>query len=109
MKPGRYNILLPQRATYEAEITLPIDLTGHFVYAQIWDSEKRRTKIADFDITVTDEENGTFTLELPWETTSTITKPAVWDLLVVYDNGKRDYWLEGNVTIDIGLTAAPVV
>lgn len=107
MKPGRYDIVLPQRATYSTEIVLPINLTGHSVYAQMWDSEKRREKIADFTIDITNAEDGTFNLELPWETTSQITKPGVWDLLVVYSNGTRDYWLEGAVTVDPGLTTAP--
>lgn len=108
MKPGRYDIVLPQRATYKVEISLPIDLTGHSVYAQIWDSDKRRSKIADFTINITDEVDGTFDLVLSWEDTTLIKKPCVWDLLVVNDaDQSRDYWLEGSVTIDLGLTVPP--
>lgn len=107
MKPGRYDIVLPQRATYSAEITLPINLAGHSVYAQMWSSDKRRIKVADFAIVIIDAANGVFKLELPWETTSNIRKPGVWDLLIVYPNGTRSYWLEGEVTIDVGLTTPP--
>lgn len=99
---------MPQRATYSAEIDLPINLTGHSVYASIWDSEKRRSKLADFTIVIVDASLGKFKLELPWELTTLIKKPCVWDLLVVYANGTRDYWLEGEITIDIGLTTPPI-
>lgn len=104
MVPGRYDITIYQRATFIREITLPIDLTAHQVFAQIWD-EKRRNKIADFEIDIIDAAEGNFNIILDWEETTPLKKAASWDLMVVYDNDTRDYWLEGLVTVDPGLTA----
>lgn len=105
MVPGRYDITIYQRATFEREITLGINLAGHTVYAQIWDSSKRRRKISDFEITVTNASTGTFLMTLDWQDTTPLRKGAVWDLMVAYGNGTRSYYLEGTVTIDPGLTA----
>jgi hypothetical protein len=104
MTPGRYDITIYQRATFKRQITLPIDLSGHQVFAQIWDS-KRRNKIIDFEINVINEVDGELEMILDWEETTPLKKPASWDLMVVYADQTRDYWLEGLVTIDPGLTA----
>lgn len=104
MVPGRYDITIYQRATFRRVITLPINLTGHQVFAQIWDS-KRRNKIADFEIEMIDVVNGQFAIYLDWEETTPLKKSASWDLMVAYADQTRDYWLEGLVTIDPGLTA----
>ena len=104
MVPGRYDITIYQRATFKRQITLPIDLTGHEVFAQIWD-EKRRTKIAEFEINIIDAVEGQFEIILDWEETTPLKKAASWDLMVKYADLTRDYWLEGTVTIDPGLTA----
>lgn len=42
---------------------------------------------------------------LDWEETTPLKKAASWDLMVVYADETRDYWIEGLVTIDPGLTA----
>jgi hypothetical protein len=102
--PGRYDITIYQRATFKREITLPIDLSGHAVYAQIWDS-KRRNKVLDMEIEMINESIGKFNLVVDWPETTPLRKASEWDLMVEYANGDRDYWLEGLVTIDPGLTA----
>lgn len=61
--------------------------------------------MADFDITITDAVEGQLQMKIDWQDTTLFKKAAFWDLQVVYDNGDRDYWLEGEVTIDPGLTA----
>lgn len=104
MVPARYDITIYQRATFKRQITLPIDLTGHEVFAQIWDS-KRRNKVVDFEINITDAAAGELEMTLDWEDTTPLKKAASWDLMVVYADQTRDYWLEGLVTIDPGLTA----
>jgi hypothetical protein len=104
LEPGRYDITIHQRATFKRVIDLPIDLSGHEVYAQIWD-EKRRNKVADFEITMLNATLGQFEMKIDWQDTTLFKKAAFWDLQVVYGNGDRDYWLEGEVTIDPGLTA----
>ncbi len=102
--PGRYDITVYQRATLKREITLPISLVGHEVFAQIWDS-KRRNKIADFEIEMINAATGVFNIVIEWQETTAFKKAAEWDLIVKYANGSRDYWLEGLVTIDPGFTA----
>lgn len=104
MVPGRYDITIYQRATFKREITLPIDLTGHQVFAQIWD-EKRRSKVHDFEVEIINNADGHFYIVLDWQDTTPLKKAAYWDLMVAYADGTRDYWLEGSVTVDPGLTA----
>lgn len=103
MRPGRYDITIYQRATFPLRVTLPIDLTGHEVLAQIWD-DKRRRKYADLEIEIVDAVEGIIDLTLDSDVTRDLRKPAVWDLMVVYANGTKDYWLEGDVNIDPGYT-----
>ena len=107
MLPGKYPIVINQRATFRRRVILPIDLTGHQVYAQVWDT-KRRVKYQNFEINIIDASNGEFDLIMEWDASSELTscvRNAYYDLMVVYANGNRDYWLEGPVTIDTGLTA----
>ncbi len=103
MVPGRYDITIYQRATFKRQITLPIDLTNHQVFAQIWDA-KRRNKVCDFEIAIIDAVDGIIEISIDWEVTTPLKKAASWDLMVVYDDDTREYWLEGLVTIDPGLT-----
>jgi len=105
MTPGRYDITIYQRATFELEVTLPFNLTGHQVLAQVWD-DKRRRKYADFTITVlsTSNQASTVKLTIPANITKLITKQGEWDLMVIYPNTSKQYWLEGDVKIDPGYT-----
>ncbi len=102
--PGRYDITIYQRATFKQQVTLPIDLTGHQVFAQIWD-RKRRNKVLDIEIEMLDVAGGEFNMIIDWPETTPLKKAAEWDLMVDYANGDRDYWLEGLITVDPGLTA----
>lgn len=106
MKPGRYDITIYQRATFTLQVTLPINLTGHQVLAQVWD-DKRRRKYADFTVTVTDLVNGEIDLEIDSDVTKEIKKQGEWDLMVIYADGTKQYWLEGDVKIDPGYTDEP--
>ena len=103
MKPGRYDITIYQRATFQLQVTLPFNLTGHQIVAQVWD-DKRCKKAADFDVTINDAVNGELTLTIDSDVTKEIKRQGEWDLMIVYGNGNKEYWLEGNVTIDPGYT-----
>lgn len=103
MKPGRYDITVYQRATFELDVTLPFDLTGHTVIAQIWD-DKRRKKFADFDVEYLDRPNGEIRITVDSDLTKLMTKDGEWDLMVKYSDGTKQYWLEGNVVLDPGYT-----
>lgn len=103
MVPGRYDITIYQRATFSLQIKLPIDLTGHQVVAQVWD-DKRRRKYADFDVNITDAVEGKFTISIDSDVTRDFKKQGEWDLMVIYADGTRQYWLAGDVQIDPGYT-----
>lgn len=109
VRPGYYALRVPQRATLEESITLkaggePVDLTGYTILAQIWKDEKRRTKIADLTVVYVDRLLGKVKIRLSRDETRLITQGGYWDLLVIEPSGDADYWLEGPVNLDIGLT-----
>lgn len=82
----------------------PLDLTGYTILAQIWKKEKGREKLADLVVTYIDRPNGVIKLSLPREQTRLMRYGGYWDMLVIEPGGAADYWLEGSVTLDIGLT-----
>lgn len=109
IRPANYTLVIPQRATFEEDITLkadglPLNLTGYTVVAQIWKDEKRRHLIVDLVVTYVDRVAGKILLSLPRSVTRTINKSGFWDLLVIEPGGAADYWLEGTATVDIGLS-----
>lgn len=113
MRPGRYDLVLPQRATYRERFRLPIDCTDREVVAQIWSmrGRERLTKLADLTVTWVDravvidgETKGVFDLSASAEITAAVTQPAQWDLLVIEPNTERNYWLHGAVILDPGLS-----
>jgi hypothetical protein len=103
MKPGKYDITIYQRATFTLDVTLPIDLTGHTVLAQVWD-DRRRKKFADFDVNYLDRANGEIRITIDSDVTKEMKKQGEWDLMVLYSDTTKQYWLEGNVLIDPGYT-----
>lgn len=103
MIPARYDITIYQRATFRRRFTLPFDCTGHEVEAQIW-SNRRVNKLVEFQVEWVDQAEGIFDLVADAEDTKTTIKNGKWDLMVVYPNGDRYYWLEGDVIIDPGYT-----
>lgn len=108
MTPGRYDITIYQRSTFSIDVILPFNLTGHQVLAQVWD-DKRRRKYADFTVQVLSATNqaSQVRLTIPASATKGLTKQGEWDMMVVYSNGKKEYWLEGDVQIDPGYTDVP--
>jgi len=109
VRPATYTLRVPQRATLEEPITLkaggePLVLTGYTVLAQIWKDEKRRTKIADLTVVYVNRSLGQIKLRLDRDQTREITKGGYWDMLVIEPGGDADYWLEGPVVLDPGLT-----
>ena len=109
IQPGTYNIRVPQRATLEEDFVLkaadqPVNLTGYTILASIWKDQKRRTKIVDFTVTILDAVEGSIRLSLDREQTRDIKNDGYWDLLVIEPSEKADYWLEGSIIVDIGLT-----
>jgi hypothetical protein len=103
VQPAVLDITIRQRATFRQHFNLPIDMTGYEVAAQVW-SEKRRGKIIEFDIEWTDQANGEFDLVASYTQTEKFTKDGEWDLMLIYPNNERHYWIEGKAIFDPGYT-----
>ncbi len=109
MKPAPYNLTIYQRATFRQRLRLlvnsgqPALALGYSVAAQFWD-DKRRTLFAAFDVEIVDLATSTIELVIPFEVTRQLRKGGKWDLLVTTPYGDRQYWVEGNVTVDPGYT-----
>jgi len=105
--PGSLDITIHQKSTFSVDVDASFSLAGHTVISQIWD-RRLNQKIADLTVTITNAAAGQFTLSLSHTVTSTMTKSslrnAVWDCMVIYSTGIREYILEGNVLFDPGYT-----
>lgn len=111
-QPATYNLLIPQRASLSETIRVPYDGTGAQVFASVWDSEKRRRKYLDLDVTWINRREvlssssvrATFQLSAAWEDTRQITKDGYWDMLWVWPDDLRDYILEGKAVVNLNAT-----
>lgn len=82
----------------------PVNLNGYTVLASIWRDERRREKLADLLVVYVNRALGSIKLRLPHTVTRLVVRDGFWDLLVIEPSGDRDYWLEGQADLDIGLT-----
>lgn len=82
----------------------PMNLTGFTVLASIWRDQKRDEKLADLTVTYVNRAQGRITLSLSRAQTRSLNGGGYWDLLLIEPNGNADYWLEGPVFVDIGLS-----
>jgi hypothetical protein len=103
LDPASLDITIHQRATFRQEFTLPFNCTGHTVVAQVW-TEKRRALLFEFTVEWISQATGNFYLVASYEDTTKMKKDGVWDLMVIYPNNERFYWIEGNAIIDLGIT-----
>lgn len=103
MKPARYDLPIYQRASFRRRFKLPFNCTGHEVEAQVW-SARRVTKLVQFDVEWVDREKGEFDLVADFSQTRSVTRNGEWDLMVIYPNGERYYWVEGAALFDRGYT-----
>lgn len=113
IKPARYDITIPQRATFRKRLQLktgpkearkPHNATGYQLVAQVWD-RRRLTKYADLTVVWIDQATGLFELVLQHPGTTAVVKDGEWDLLVIEPGGDRYFWMEGNAYRDQGLSA----
>lgn len=127
--PLRYDITIPQRATFRERIQLPIDCADREVVAQVWKVRNGRRlevqltfgvewvdrsaelTVASADGSETVVTYGDFYLVADWEATALLQDPAQWDLLVIEGaslerSGERTYWLEGLANLNLGLSSA---
>lgn len=120
-KPGRYDITIPQRADVRLRLRLttipdggevadrvPIDATGYELTAQCWHWD-RSVMYGVFTVEWIDQSEGLFDLVMSAAQTMAV-QDCHWDLLVSVPGGEQEYWLEGRVTVDRGLSAPlPVI
>ena len=107
---GTYDFTVQRRADHTESLRLTdsndqaVNLTGYTIAAQVWD-KARTGKYADFTVAYTNRSNGEFTLSLSTTQTTQFT-PAelVYDVLILDTNGKREYYLEGNIFVSEGYT-----
>ena len=108
---GTYDFTVQRRADHTESLRLTdsndqaINLLGYTIAAQVWD-KARTGKYADFTVAYTNRSNGEFTLSLSTTQTTQFTPTElVYDVLILDTNGKREYYLEGNIFVSEGYTA----
>ena len=105
-----YDFTVQRRADHTESLRLTdsndqaVNLLGYTIAAQVWD-KARTGKYADFTVAYTNRSNGEFTISLSTTQTTQFT-PAelVYDVLILDTNGKREYYLEGNIFVSEGYT-----
>ena len=103
MKPAKLDLTVYQRATLRKRFRFPFDCTGYEVKAQIW-SAYRVKKLVDFETEWIDRADGTCDIVADFSETVFNAKGAQWDLLLIYPNLERHFWVEGGITVDAGFT-----
>ena len=110
ISPGLHNIIVQRGADWSEPIELTddndaaIDLAGYTITAQAWDKD-REVKYADFAITYTNRTLGKFELSLTDTQTAAFPDKLYYDLLLEYTpTGKKEYYLEGTITVSQGYT-----
>jgi hypothetical protein len=109
IEPGVYNIKLQRRADYSVMLRFrdsndsPINLTGWTVAAQAW-NQARSTKYADFNVAYLDRANGTVSIALSSNQTTTLPNEAHYDVLLTNESGFKEYYLEGTIYVSEGYT-----
>ena len=107
--PGRYDDTIQRRVVYDLTLqfkdsdSIPINLTGWTVAAQIWD-KTRTTKYADFTVTYTDRVNSLVKIALTDVQTTSLPDTCYYDVLLTDTTGRKEYYLEGTFYVSEGYT-----
>ena len=110
VQPGTYSFTIQRRADYSLLLQFKdssdavIDLTGYTAYAQAWNKGRTR-KYADFAVAYTDRSDGKITISLTDTQTATFPDSLQYDVLLEDGSGKREYYLQGTITVSQGYTA----
>lgn len=109
IQPGQYDITVQRRGDFDISFQLkdsdsvPIDLNGSVVEAQIW-STHRRDKLVDFTVAMIDEGIGKFAIKLTEVQTLELPDSCVYDIRITDSLGNSYYWVRGIVTVETGYT-----
>lgn len=108
-----YDLVIPQGASLrEGPIWLPFDGRGCTFVAQVYADEKGQRKLLDLTVDVIEpylvgadpDDPSSIECEImltaSWELTQRVTKDGFWDLLAIYPDSERDYWLQGRAPLD---------
>lgn len=103
------NIVIEKNASFTMLVTVqgtnevPIDISDYIIESQIREYPDSDI-VQSFSITITDGQNGKFTLSLtPEQTLDLPSKNMVYDVLVTTGESKFRY-LQGNVTVSSAVT-----
>tara|TARA_R100000773_G_C4141354_1_gene67563 strand:+ start:63 stop:407 length:345 start_codon:yes stop_codon:yes gene_type:complete len=112
IEPGTYNFTLQRRSDHTIPLLFKdgnnnaINLTGFTVVAQVWE-ETRTIKFADFSVAYTDRNAGSISISLTDTQTETFNPDLLkYDVLLIDASGKREYYLEGTITMSEGYTTS---
>jgi hypothetical protein len=106
--PVPYSIQIIRRSTFdlilkvELEPSVPYDLTGKTLLAQLWD-RKREEKYTDFEVTVVNAPLGSFMLKLTSAQTLLLPTLGVYDVKVI-DGADEFYLIKGSFSVQEGYT-----
>ena len=109
VNPGTYNFVLQRGADWSVLLQFKdsnddaVDLTGATIAAQAW-NQLRTKKYADFGIAYTDRSNGQTTISLTNAQTATFPDKTYYDVLVTTSAGTKEYYLEGEITVEASYT-----
>ncbi len=109
VNPGNYSFLLQRSADWSVLLQFKdsnnaaINLTGATVAAQAWNQPGTK-KYADFGVVYTSRSNGQVTISLTSAQTATFPDKAYYDVLVTTASGTKEYYLEGEITVDESYT-----
>ena len=109
VNPGTYNFVLQRGADWSVLLQFKdsnddaIDLSGATIAAQVWNKPGTK-KYADFGIAYTNRSNGQTTISLSNAQTANFPDKAYYDVLVTTATGIKDYYLEGEITVEASYT-----
>jgi len=107
--PGIYNFTLQRGADHDLVLVFKdgngdaINLTSWSVASQVWNTERTK-KYADFSVAYTDRTTGKVTISLSDTDTATFPDEAQYDVLLTDPNSKKEYYLEGTISVAQGYT-----
>jgi len=104
MSAGTYNIKIDQGSDFSLQLTVQEDgtakdLAGFSVRAQMRPTIDSSTLTATFTCTITDEDNGIFTIALPYTTTTDIDVGQYYYDVEIYTGSTSQRLIQGTATV----------
>ena len=110
IRPANYSIQIISRSDFDfparfySEVGgVPVDLSGNTILAQLW-NRAREIKYGDFLVDTSRIAEGLLSFSLTADETITLPTTGVYDVKIIYSNGKEYYLLEGSFSVKRGYT-----